>query len=89
MRERRGEKVDRTAIKAACQMLMILGIESRSVYEEDFERPFLIQSAEFYKVTSNILIKMSICQLLIIIITMLISYFISIHYLLLSILLMF
>jgi len=53
VRERRGEKVDRTAIKAACQMLMILGIESRAVYEEDFERPFLIQSAEFYKLESQ------------------------------------
>ena len=32
-------------------MLMVLGIESRSVYEEDFEKPFLIQSAEFYRVS--------------------------------------
>ncbi|XP_018327780.1 cullin-3 isoform X2 [Agrilus planipennis] len=53
MRERRGEKVDRIAIKNACQMLMVLGINSRSVYEEDFERPFLQQSAEFYKVESQ------------------------------------
>lgn len=53
MRERRGEKVDRMAIKNACQMLMVLGINSRSVYEEDFERPFLQQSAEFYKVESQ------------------------------------
>jgi len=29
---------------------MVLGIESRSVYEEDFEKPFLEESAEFYKV---------------------------------------
>jgi len=50
VRERRGEVVDRLAIKNACQMLMILGIESRAVYEEDFERPFLHQSAEFYRV---------------------------------------
>lgn len=50
MRERRGEKVDRISIKNACQMLMVLGINSRAVYEEDFERPFLQQSAEFYKV---------------------------------------
>ena len=50
MRERRGEVVDRLSIKNACQMLMILGIDDRSVYEEDFERPFLNQSAEFYKV---------------------------------------
>ncbi|XP_018577843.1 cullin-3 [Anoplophora glabripennis] len=53
VRERRGEKVDRISIKNACQMLMVLGINSRSVYEEDFERPFLQQSAEFYKVESQ------------------------------------
>ncbi|XP_030753552.1 cullin-3 isoform X2 [Sitophilus oryzae] len=53
MRERRGEKVDRISIKNACQMLMVLGINSRAVYEEDFERPFLQQSAEFYKVESQ------------------------------------
>ena len=40
-------------MKNACQMLMILGIDSRSVYEEDFERPFLDQSAEFYKMESQ------------------------------------
>jgi cullin 3 len=51
-RERRGEVVDRIAIRNACNMLMILGIDSRCVYEEDFERPFLQQSAEFYKVRS-------------------------------------
>lgn len=50
-RERRGEVVDRIAIKNACQMLMLLGINSRQVYEEDFERPFLQQSAEFYRVS--------------------------------------
>ena len=38
------------AIRNACQMLMILGIDTRSVYEEDFEKPFLEESAEFYKV---------------------------------------
>lgn len=52
MRERRGEVVDRIAIKNASQMLMVLGINSRAVYEEDFERPFLHQSAEFYRVSN-------------------------------------
>ncbi|XP_014206441.1 cullin-3 [Copidosoma floridanum] len=52
-RERRGEIVDRIAIKNACQMLMLLGINSRQVYEEDFERPFLQQSVEFYKMESQ------------------------------------
>lgn len=49
-RERRGEVVDRIAIKNACQMLMVLGINNRVVYEEDFERPFLQQSIDFYRV---------------------------------------
>lgn len=48
-KERRGELTDRSAIKNACQMLMTLGIESRAVYYEDFEDPFLQQSAEFYR----------------------------------------
>ncbi|XP_033759377.1 cullin-3-A-like [Pecten maximus] len=52
-KERRGEVVDRGAVKNACQMLMVLGIDSRTVYEEDFERPFLEQSAEFYRSESQ------------------------------------
>lgn len=37
-------------MKSACQMLMSLGIDNRCVYAEDFETPFLQQSAEFYRV---------------------------------------
>lgn len=52
--ERRGELIDRLAVRNACQMLIQLGIEAgpegRRVYEEDFEIPFLNQSAEFYRV---------------------------------------
>ncbi|KAL1486434.1 hypothetical protein MTO96_031389 [Rhipicephalus appendiculatus] len=29
-------------------MLVALGLDSRSVYEEDFEKPFLVESAQFY-----------------------------------------
>lgn len=32
-------------------MLMILGLDGRSVYEEDFEGPFLDMSAEFFQVS--------------------------------------
>lgn len=52
-KERKGEVVDRGPVKNACQMLMILGIGSRSVYEEDFEHPFLEKSAEFYRLESE------------------------------------
>uniref|UniRef100_A0A8C5DG41 Cullin-3-like n=1 Tax=Gouania willdenowi TaxID=441366 RepID=A0A8C5DG41_GOUWI len=52
-RERKGEVVDRGAIRNACQMLMILGLDGRSVYEEDFEGPFLDMSAEFFQMESQ------------------------------------
>lgn len=52
-KERRGEVVDRGAVKNACQMLMILGIETRQVYVEDFEQPFLSESREFYQSESQ------------------------------------
>lgn len=47
---------DRGAIRNACQMLMILGLEGRSVYEEDFEAPFLEMSAEFFQVIINMIV---------------------------------
>ncbi|KAG1663118.1 Cullin-3 [Nymphon striatum] len=53
MRERKGEVVDRQAVKNACHMLVVLSIDGRSVYEEDFEQPFLAQSAEFYRMESQ------------------------------------
>ncbi len=53
MRERKGEIVDRIAIRNACGMLMLLGIGTRTVYDEDFERPFLQQSADFYRVSQK------------------------------------
>ena len=51
MRERKGEIVDRLAIKNAAQMLLVLGIDERVVYEEDFEKPFLSLSEGFYWVS--------------------------------------
>lgn len=51
--ERRGEYVEAHWIKNVCQMLVQLGIDKRSVYEEIFEVPFLEQSAEFYRSESQ------------------------------------
>jgi cullin 3 len=47
--ERNGEVIDQNVIKNAFQMLMELGINNRSVYEEVFEQPFLEHSLDFYK----------------------------------------
>ncbi|KAH6936139.1 hypothetical protein HPB50_013801 [Hyalomma asiaticum] len=46
--EREGQTVDRVSLKEACEMLAALGMDSRTVYEEDFEKPFLADTAQFY-----------------------------------------
>jgi len=45
-RERGGELIDRPLARAATQMLVDL---SHGVYSEDFERPFLAETASFYQ----------------------------------------
>lgn len=52
-RDRAGEVTNRMAMKNACAMLMALGVDSRVVYEDDFEKAFLHQSAEFYQQESQ------------------------------------
>uniref|UniRef100_A0A1A9ZEK1 Cullin family profile domain-containing protein n=1 Tax=Glossina pallidipes TaxID=7398 RepID=A0A1A9ZEK1_GLOPL len=39
--------------KNICQMLIALSINSRSVYEDDVEKPFLVQTASFYRLKSQ------------------------------------
>lgn len=73
-KERTGEPINRGLLKNITQMLIDLGINrfvlsfiysllqiSRSVYEEDFEKPFLDQSATFYKVESQEFITSNSC----------------------------
>lgn len=41
-------------MKDTCKMLMALGLNGRrDVYEEDFEKPFLKMSREFFKAESQ------------------------------------
>ncbi|XP_056913040.1 cullin-3-like [Takifugu flavidus] len=49
--DRKGAFVNREAIKNTCQMLMILSLEGRSVYEEYFENAFLDISTELFQVS--------------------------------------
>ena len=57
MKERRGEVIDRLAVKNACQMLMMLGIDSRRVYEEDFESEFLKVISFYCQKVNSVKIK--------------------------------
>lgn len=53
LHEREGEVIDRSLFRNITQMLIDLGVNSRTVYEEDFEIHFLETSASFYKRESS------------------------------------
>eukprot|EP00008_Paramoeba_atlantica_P011504 CAMPEP_0201479186 /NCGR_PEP_ID=MMETSP0151_2-20130828/3901_1 /ASSEMBLY_ACC=CAM_ASM_000257 /TAXON_ID=200890 /ORGANISM="Paramoeba atlantica, Strain 621/1 / CCAP 1560/9" /LENGTH=735 /DNA_ID=CAMNT_0047860551 /DNA_START=30 /DNA_END=2237 /DNA_ORIENTATION=- len=59
--ERTGERIDAMIIKNITQMWVDLGINSRIVYEEDFEREFLRRSADFYNVESQEFLAANSC----------------------------
>lgn len=58
LRERTGEVIDRGLMRSVIKMLMDLG---PSVYQEDFEKPFLEVSADFYRVESQEFIECCDC----------------------------
>eukprot|EP00027_Filamoeba_sp_ATCC50430_P010543 CAMPEP_0168562902 /NCGR_PEP_ID=MMETSP0413-20121227/12379_1 /TAXON_ID=136452 /ORGANISM="Filamoeba nolandi, Strain NC-AS-23-1" /LENGTH=717 /DNA_ID=CAMNT_0008594377 /DNA_START=100 /DNA_END=2253 /DNA_ORIENTATION=+ len=60
-KERIGEPVNRGLLKNVTQMLVDLGVNSRAVYEDDFEKPFLESSANFYKIESQEFIASNAC----------------------------
>ena len=47
-RERAGEQIDFVLIKNILFMLVALGVHQRTVYQQDFERSFLMSSQTFY-----------------------------------------
>jgi cullin 3 len=61
-RERNGEVIDRGLVSSITHMLIDLGINSRVVYEEDFERLFLESSANFYRLESMEFITSNSCS---------------------------
>lgn len=58
LRERNGEVINRGLMRNIIKMLMDLG---SSVYQEDFEKPFLEVSADFYRVESQKFIECCDC----------------------------
>lgn len=61
-RERNGEVIDRGLLNSVTHMLIDLGINSRTVYEEDFEKPFLETAANFYRLESQEFIASNSCS---------------------------
>eukprot|EP01112_Ceratiomyxa_fruticulosa_P003545 TRINITY_DN1386_c0_g1_i3.p1 TRINITY_DN1386_c0_g1~~TRINITY_DN1386_c0_g1_i3.p1 ORF type:complete len:747 (+),score=118.94 TRINITY_DN1386_c0_g1_i3:321-2561(+) len=61
-RERMGEVIDRGILRNVTQMWIDLGINTRSVYEDDFERNLLETTAQFYRVESQEFISGNSCS---------------------------
>lgn len=60
-RERCGEIINRSLVKNITQMLVDLGVNSREVYEEDFEAPFLAATSDFYRLESREFLASNSC----------------------------
>eukprot|EP01133_Synstelium_polycarpum_P018802 gene18802-22488_t len=60
-KERCGEMVDRILIKNITQMLIELGVNSKAVYEKDFEAQFLATTATHYQMESQAFISSCSC----------------------------
>ena len=61
LKERNGEIIDRMLMKDILAMLVDLGVNSCSVYEEDFEAPLLESTATFYRAESQNYILQNTC----------------------------
>ncbi|CAI2354305.1 unnamed protein product [Caenorhabditis sp. 36 PRJEB53466] len=47
--DRKSNQINWHGIKNACDMLISLGIDSRRVYEDEFERPLLKETSDYYR----------------------------------------
>lgn len=60
-RERHGEIIDKSLMQKTLHMLEQLGIDSTSVYEEEFEREFLEATVTFYRTESQEFLAHNTC----------------------------
>lgn len=60
--ERSGQWIDHSLLKNTLSMLADLGIDGTSVYEQDFETPFLQVTREFYRRESSEFIASNTCS---------------------------
>jgi len=59
--ERDGEVIEKTQIRSSIQMLIEVCKNSRKLYEQEFEKVLLAETAEYYKLESQQLITSSSC----------------------------
>ena len=61
-REREGEIIEKTAIRAAVLMMTEVCINSRKLYEQEFEIVLLAETADYFRLESNQFITETSCS---------------------------
>lgn len=60
-KEREGYLIDRNLMKGTLGMLLELGIDNVHVYDDEFERPFLKETQNFYRIESQQYLAQNTC----------------------------
>lgn len=61
-KERNGEQVERVYIQRCVQMLIEVGLQSKRIYEQEFESVLIQQTRDYYRNESNINISENSCN---------------------------
>jgi len=59
--ERDGHSIERSQLRLSISMLVEVGLSSKKVYEQEFEKPFIKETEEYYKAESNQFIVNNSC----------------------------
>ena len=61
-KERDGDMVERLYLKKSIEMLIEVGMQSRKIYEQEFESALINQTRDYYRNESNNFISQNSCN---------------------------
>jgi methylphosphotriester-DNA--protein-cysteine methyltransferase len=61
-RERNGEMIERLYIQKVVEMLIEVGMQSKRIYEQEFEQILIQQTRDYYRTESNNYITQNSCN---------------------------
>lgn len=61
-RERNGERIERVYVSSVIEMLIEVGMQSKKIYEQEFESALIQQTQDYYRNESNSQIVQNSCK---------------------------
>lgn len=61
-KERNGEMIERLHLQKSIEMLIEVGIQSRKIYEQEFEAALVVRTRDYYRNESNTFISQNSCN---------------------------